>query len=202
MENEVLEILYSCLRHYSRGETKQQFHLAQNIYTTLTGLINEDDDEYHHRINSFHDWFLFHYQDPEKKRVIIKDFMMRGTFSYQLEESILNAEYSLFEYLGDTKKGSTFLNLFTGNNFIVGRKSSKGTFVKGDLFVSHLLEVEKTQFFTPGICIIPGELKQTIENVAKRRSLYQKVAAREQFLLDLERLKSKSKIFRMVKILS
>ena len=195
MENDVLEILYACLRHYSKDDRKQSFHIAQNIYTTLTGIINEDDDEYNHRINSFHDWFLFHYEDPEKKRIVIKDFMMRNSFPYDLEKSILDFEYSLFEYLGKSKMGEKFLNVIGEKEFIVGPESSKGTFVKGDLFISHLLTIQSNKFFTPGLCIIPRELKSTIVSVAKKRSLEDKLALREQFLLDLERLKSKSKSY-------
>ena len=76
LDKEIQSTLDECMSFYTSEENINIFHFAKKEFINLTGMINEEDDDYEHRVNSFHDWFLFHYELPEKKRVVIKDFLL------------------------------------------------------------------------------------------------------------------------------
>lgn len=195
LEKEIQNTLDECMSFYTSEENISIFHSAKKEFINLTGMINEEDDDYEHRVNSFHDWFLFHYELPDKKRVVIKDFLLHSEKPFEIEKSILDADYSLFEFLKDQNGSSSFKNLLTGEEFLVKEVSSKGTFIKGDVFLSHLLEVSGELFFSRGICLIPGNIKKTISKEVEKKDLLNLKSPKEDFLLRLEKLKNKSKSY-------
>ena len=195
LDKEIQNTLDECMSFYTSEENINIFHSAKKEFINLTGMINEEDDDYEHRVNSFHDWFLFHYELPDKKRVVIKDFLLNREKPFEIEKSILDADYSLYEFLKDQSGSSFFKNLLNGDEFSVKEGATKGTFIKGDVFLSHLLEVNGELFFSRGICLIPGNIKKTISKEVERKDLLNLKSSKEDFLLRLEKLKNKSKSY-------
>jgi hypothetical protein len=193
LDKEIQNTLDECMSHYTEGTELDIFHTAKQEFINLTGMINEEDDDYEHRVNSFHDWFIFHYEIPELKRVTIKEFLLRNPKSLEVEKSILNSEYSIFEFIKEEAGVSWFKNILTGKEFFVGEGLAKGTFIKGDIFLSHLLSSGEDVFFSRGICLIPQELKKVISKQVEKNDLLNLKDLKEKFLLKLEKLKNKSK---------
>lgn len=61
--NEIFKELERALMQYTSGNHYDDLLKAKEIYFSLTGKINEDDEDYELRMNSFNEWYLFHYKD-------------------------------------------------------------------------------------------------------------------------------------------
>tara|TARA_B100000925_G_C22011036_1_gene476508 strand:- start:7866 stop:8492 length:627 start_codon:yes stop_codon:yes gene_type:complete len=195
LDKEIQNTLDECMSYYTSEENLGFFHAAKKEFINLTGMINEEDDDFEHRVNSFHDWFLFHYELPEIKRITIKNFLLHNNKPRNVEKGILEAEYSIFEFLRDGKGESSFKNLLSGKEFSIREGMSKGTFVKGDIFLSHLIGARDDVFFSRGICLIPRSLKKTIAKEVEKNDLFNMRHAKNRFLFTLEKLKNKSKSY-------
>ena len=57
LDKEIQIALDSCIELYSLGDNLDIFHTAKKEYTALTGAFYEEDEDFEHRVNSFHDWF-------------------------------------------------------------------------------------------------------------------------------------------------
>ena len=193
LDKEIQIALDSCIELYSLGDNLDIFHAAKKEYTTLTGTFNEEDEDFEHRVNSFHDWFLFHYELPQIKRRPIIEFLLRSDYNMDLENTILNTNFSLFEFIKEEKGVSLFRNLLTAEEFKVMPEQSKGTFISGDVFISHVMLAESLHFFSRGVCLIPSELKKSILLEVKKNNLVHEHSSKNKFLLNLQRLKTKSK---------
>ena len=164
LDKEIQIALDSCIELYSLGDNLDIFHTAKKEYMALTGTFNEEDEDFEHRVNSFHDWFLFHYELPQIKRRPIIEFLLRSNFNMDLEKTILNTNFSLFEFIKEEKGVSLFKNLLNSEEFEVMPDQSKGTFISGDVFISHVMLAESRYFFSRGVCLIPSELKKKYFN--------------------------------------
>ena len=193
LDKEIQHALDSCIELYSRGENQHLFHTAKEEYTLLTGTFNEEDEDFEHRVNSFHDWFLFHYDLPEKKRKPVIEYLLRSSYNKDLESTILNSSFSLFEFIKEEDGISSFRNLLSNDEFKVFPEQSKGTFISGDVFISHVMIAESCYFFSRGVCLIPSELKKSIVSEVKKKNLHQEFYSKDKFLINLQRLKTKSK---------
>ena len=193
LDKEIQIALDSCIELYSLGDNLDIFHAAKKEYIALTGAFNEEDEDFEHRVNSFHDWFLFHYELPQIKRLPIIEFLLRSDYNMDLEKTILNTNFSLFEFIKEEKGVSLFKNLLTAEEFKVMPDQSKGTFISGDVFISHVMLAESLYFFSRGVCLIPSELKKSILLEIKKNNLGHVHSSKNKFLLNLQRLKTKSK---------
>ena len=68
-------------------------------------------------MNCFHDYFLFHYDHPLKRK-IIKDFLINNNFSAEIEASVLSVEFSLFEFVEKRNDVFIFKDLLKKKNLV------------------------------------------------------------------------------------
>ena len=57
--------LEKILSNYTTGSYYEDLKTALQVYTDLTGQMNEDSNEYETRMNNFNDWFIFNYQEQK-----------------------------------------------------------------------------------------------------------------------------------------
>ena len=77
--------------------------------------------------------------------------------------------------------------------FELSKESFSPTFMPKDTFIGRKIKIEDSFIFTRGFCLIPGELKKKIALEIEKRNLIKYEVPRQNFLIDLERLKTKAK---------
>ncbi len=85
------------LEIYTQGEHYELLKRAKDIYTELTGKLDEESDEYELRMSSFNDWYIFNFK-RENDRKIIDDYIYDKNIDEELAKAFHNINYSLFTY--------------------------------------------------------------------------------------------------------
>ena len=104
MFDELQEHLDKILSTYSEGEYYDQVVEAKKKYFELTGLTNEEDDDYEVRMRSFNDWFIMHY--PLKDGSTALDgYLSSREVGEELKSILKNFRYSIFDFSGKNLSG-------------------------------------------------------------------------------------------------
>lgn len=180
------------LEEYTQGDRYELLKKAKDIYTDLTGKIDEESDEYELRMNSFNDWYIFNFR-RENDRRIIDDYIFEHKIEDELAKSFHNINYSLFSFAKTNLKKQIVLKDVLHDKKIALSKSVKHFgMVQDDLFVGRTFEYEGEVFLLKGMCPLPGNVLGNLKKQAKKIRKLNSQEEEQQFLLDLERLKTKS----------
>lgn len=180
------------LTHYTQGEHYELLKKAKEIYTQLTGKLDEESDEYELRMNSFNDWFIFNFR-RENDRRIIDDYIFEFKIDDDLARSLHNINYSLFSFLKTNLKKQIVLKDILHDKKIALSKSLKHFgMVQDDLFVGRSIEHEGETYLLKGMCPLPGNILSNLKKQSKKVRKLNSHEEEEKFLLELERLKIKS----------
>ena len=193
MKKEIEIHLEKALSRYSDSDFLPSLIEAKNEFFKKTGNLNEEDEDYESRMNCFNDWYLSNYILTSVQRTPLKDYVLKTEMSEEIGHGLLNLEYSLFEFVG--QKGNklfTFQDLLKGKTIQVSKTDGFPAILQGDLFTGRVVKAVNGNYFLPGVCVLPKEVKRSLQNAAKKvmkKGSYQEISS---FLLKLEYLKTKS----------
>lgn len=190
--NLLFTTLEKILTEYTSGDNYETLRYARNEYFLLTGQINEDDEDYELRMNSFNDWYLFHFINPELKTTIISHYIKNNEVEDELKYSLSNPVYSLFESKGNGITGGKVLRDFIHSKTYTFKKDTiLPAIMKKDLFTGRILNYEGEPYLLSGICFLPKRIKPLIKDECAKIAGYKDPVQERSFLLRTEYLKTK-----------
>lgn len=183
------------LKTYSEGDYYDNVVTAKKKYFELTGLTNEEDDDYESRMRSFNDWFIMHY--PLKgESTPLQLYLDSKEVPEESREALANFRYSIFEFSGKNLSGKFVIkDLLVNEKIIFTENSSPIPVFKGDIFIGRLLNIGEDYFFMNGMCLLPKEGSSIIKKQVKKVRKQSENENQSDFLLQLENLKTKWKRF-------
>ena len=182
--------LHLAIKEYSEGPLYDVLLMAKNEYFALTGIIHEESDEYEPRMNSFNDWFLFHYSPQKNGITVIQEYLAKNDLNEEIILSFASINYSLFEFKKINLRKQTILKDILHDTNIAIHETSVGLIEK-DLFIGRIITFKERNYLLKGICIIPYETKSACSKEAKRIRKLKSVHDDYYFLLGVESLKTK-----------
>ncbi len=165
---------------------------ARDIYFTKTGRVDEDSDEYEARMNSFNDWFVFHYK-KENGVSVLDNYITKNKVAEDIEKSLREANYSLFLFQKiNFRKQVVVKDILHNNKFILSSKNGFLALVEDDLFIGHSAVYNEEHFLLNGLCTLPRDVLSKLKKESKRIRKLNNINEEEDFLLNIERLKQRS----------
>ena len=184
------------LSKYANGEFYDDMLKAKDEFYLLTGKINEDDDDYELRMNSFNDWYLFQYVTPKHPEPPIFRYIRQAELEENLQLALRTFNHSIFEFQGDSITSKRKMaDILHGNKIMISKNATMPGLLKNDLFIGRSLKFNGEHYLLPGLTILPKEAKSIIlkecETLRLKRDLRQEFS----FLFRTEYFKTKFKRF-------
>jgi hypothetical protein len=182
----------SILENFTEGEYYDLLIKAKDIYIDLTGKMDEEASEYESRMNTFNDWFIFNFRRDDNRRVI-DDYIQKFKINQDLSKSFHNINYSVFQFVKiNFRKQIVLKDILHNEKFTLRREDCLLALLEDDVFVGRLISHEDKNFLLKGVCTLPREALSNIKKEAKRVRKLNSDTEEEKFLLNLEKLKTKS----------
>ena len=192
MKNEIKLHLERVLTHYTSGRHYEMLLEAKDEYFNLTGQVNEDDEDYELRMNSFNDWYIFQFVSKLSSRAAVFDYVEENKLDEALSVSLKEMNYSLFEYCGKTFRGFCgFKDLLHNYKFVLPKESNPPGLLKEDIFIGRTIKCEDNHYLLPGLCLLPKEIKGKLKKQSKKLRKLNDIKQESEFLLKVESLKTK-----------
>lgn len=192
----IVEHVDKALSVYSQGKFHDMLVAAKKEYFAKTGMINDDDSDFEARMRMFNDWYLLHYITTNDTRAFIKKYLLDNGVEEDLVYSLLNVNFSLFEYLGHGMRSHvTCFDLIHKKKIQLEPEHFEMGLIKSDLFIGRNIEYKGTQVFLPGISVLPKEIKSILNKEARRIAKYCDSNLESDFLLKVEQMKSRWKSY-------
>jgi hypothetical protein len=189
------QYLEQALVEYSSGDHVETLLEAKKEYFSITGQANEDDEDFESRMTSFNDWYLLQFVSKSGTRTIIKDFIKKYDIPDNFRDSLLNVNFSLFEYTGKNFGGRDVLkDIHFKRKFILPKTQDEKQqlpLIKNDLFLGRILTVNETHYLLDGICVLPKDVKPILRKESKKVRRMQDLFEDNKFLLNIEACKNK-----------
>ena len=77
MKKEIQIHLEKALDIYSGATFLPSLIEAKDTFFRVTGNLNEEDEDYESRMNSFNDWYLTNYTLSNVRRTPLKDYVLK-----------------------------------------------------------------------------------------------------------------------------
>lgn len=184
------------LCEYTTGAHLDSLLEAKKEYFQLTGAVNEEDDEFEARMNCFNDWYVFQYLSRRGTNTVIKDYLEKFHDKYKIDDetsrSLLNLNHSLYEFQKINFRGHIQLkDILHDKKLILPERHPKLAMIEGDLFTGRIVGHKDDFYLLKGLCILPKDVKSTLEKQCKRIRKLKDPKKEQEFLLQLEGLKTK-----------
>ena len=180
------------LQNYTQDEFYDDLKAAKESFIKKTGRIDEEAEEYEGRMNSFNDWYLFNYR-RENGEKIIDHFLETQQLEDNFKAALDTVKYSLFHFAKiNFRKQVVIKDVLHGDKFTNKREENNLGLVEDDLFVGRTIEYNGEIYILDGLCTIPREVLSILKKESKKIRKLNNVEEEEVFLLNLERLKTKS----------
>ena len=187
--NRLQEEAEKILQVYAVNKNLDILKKAKKVFVDKTGTIDEDSDEYESRMSSFNDWYLFQYQYSTDTSVI-QDYAKKN--ETELVSSLLKTSYSVFLFHKiNFKKQIVVKDILHGTKHILAKDNGHLALVEDDIFIGRICEHENQFYLLNGLCLLPREILSPLKKACKKIRKTKTVEESE-FLLNLERLKTKS----------
>ena len=193
MIDQIFSHLNSALKAYTDNEYRDVLINAKQDFFKITGNLNDDDDDYDLRMQSFNDWYLMQYCLPDVHRTPMADYIFSHNLDEDIAKVLLSFKHSLFQYTGEKKNGAAiFRNLKDDKKMIVRDKKVAPMFVKGDVFLARYFELKGEIIFMLGVCVIPTVVKSRLIKELKKIEQFNSKRDEQSLMLKIEYLKTKS----------
>ncbi len=200
MNPELQKYFDTVLKEYSSKEHSERIVDAKRKYFKLTGTVYEEDEEYEARMNSFNDWYIFHYLSSEFPSTIINNYLKEHKLEPALVDAFKSINYSLFEVGGSFPNKILLKDWLHNNTYSLADRSNDIGCVAKDIFVGRVLEYQGKFYLLGGICILPPQAKSILKKYARKLSKHQDPNKEMNFLQRLEYLKIKWLRYRHVEV--
>jgi len=177
---------------YTQDTYYEDMKKAIDFYVEKTGKMNEESEEYESRMNSFNDWFIFNYRLGDGSR-IIDQYMLDQTLEDEISKSLHNVNYSLFLFQKINYRKQIVINdILHGKKFSLAKDNETIALVEDDLFIGRVVELNGQSYLLSGICLLPRNVFSILKKQSKKIRKLNNQQEEENFLLQLEHLKTKS----------
>lgn len=192
MHKVLREHLEAALSEYTSGIHYETLIEAKNHYFSLTGQINDEDDDYEIRMDSFNDWYILQFISHRGTRTVIKDYLTKKNIDDVISKSLLNVNHSLFEFIGESmRKEVVLLDILHNKKCALASGHARPGLLKKDIFVGRILGHAKQNFLMNGMCVLPNEIKPILKKQSKKVRKLKDISKELEFLLQLEAMKTK-----------
>jgi len=180
------------LENYTKGDYYDLLKTAKDQYVELTGKMDEDSHEYESRMSTFNDWFIFNFRREDGRRVI-DDYLEDHELEVDIEKSFHNTTYSVFEFSKvNFKKQVVLKDILHGKKIILSSENSKVALLVEDIFIGRVVSHNGENYLLRGICSLPRDILSILKKESKRIRKLNNEITEEEFLLSIEKLKTKS----------
>ncbi|MFT6632338.1 MAG: putative nucleic acid-binding protein [Bacteriovoracaceae bacterium] len=180
------------LQVYTKDKHYEDLKNAKEAYIKRTGKIDEETDEYESRMNSFNDWYIFNYK-REDGSTIIGDYVQNHDVEDNLGQALLNTKYSLYHFSKiNFRKQVVIKDVLYSVKFVLSKDNDHLALVEDDLFVGRSVCIGEDHYLLNGLCTLPREVLSSLKKESKKIRKLNNVEEEEVFLLNLERLKTRS----------
>lgn len=182
----------SALVEFSQGAYYDKVLKAKSEYFTITGQLNDEDEDYENRMNLFNDWYVLQYVAQDSAETIMEEYVSKKQLVESIATSFYKVNYSLFEYTGENfRKNLVLKDTLHKQKILLPRDHPELPLLKGDLFVGRVLEYEESFHLMSGICILPKVVKSVIKKQFKKLKKLDEPGWELKFLLKVESLKTR-----------
>lgn len=184
--------LGKALDYYSKGEMQKHFIEAKRLYFSLTGMIDQDSDEYEAKMNCFNDWFLFNYKFQGKEKSFIEEYAQDCDMDSELFDAFSKFRYSIFEFRKISFRKQIILDdLLHKKKYALAKKHHSLGLIEGDIFIGRLVPLHGHYYMLDGVCVLPNGFKSHYLKQAKVVRKLKNPEKEVELLTKLEALKSK-----------
>ena len=184
--------LEAALSEYSSGIHYETLIEAKNHYFSLTGQINDEDDDYEIRMDSFNDWYVLQFISHRGTRTVIKDYLTKKNIDDTTSKALLNPNHSLFEFVGESLRSDVILlDILHNKKYTLASGHTRPGLLKKDIFLGRILSYNKQHFLMNGMCVLPSEVRPVLKKQSKKVRKYKDISKELEFLLKLESMKTK-----------
>jgi hypothetical protein len=177
---------------YTQGEYYDLLVKAKDEFTTLTGKIDEEANEYESRMYTFNDWYIFNFRREDNRR-IIDDYIQHYDLESDLSKSLYNINFSLFQFVKiNFKKQIVLKDILHNEKYVLKKEECNLALLEDDLFIGRLVSLEDRNYLLKGVTTLPREVLTQLKKQAKKVRKLNSREAEEDFLMTLEKLKVKS----------
>ncbi len=180
------------LGKYTSGDYYQVLLQARDDYFKKTGQLNDDDDDYESRMNSFNEWYLIQYIPRNNTRSLLKDYLLENKIEEEVSFSFLESNFSIYEYLGENWRKNVLLrDVVHRNKIIMAKDCPMPGMLKHDIFLGRVISFRGENTLLPGISMLPKEVKPVLVKKSKQILKQGDPTAVGRFLIEVEKLKNK-----------
>lgn len=193
MFSEITNTVEDILKAYQDGENYDRLLEAKEKYFDQTGMLNDDDDDYEHRMTCFNDWFVFHYELPSGEKVFEKYFASNDV-SEDVKNTFSNINFSFFEFSKTNfKKQIVLKDILHDKKVVLPKDHHNIGLFQDDVFLGRTIEYKDNVYLMRGMRILPGSIKSIIKKQCKKIRKANDTTLELPFLLELESLLTKSR---------
>lgn len=180
------------LQKFSSGSAYEQLLKAKTIYFDLVGKINEEDEDFENRMNSFNEWFLLQYKSEGREQTFMDEYLNSNNVEEYIANSFKSHNHSLYEFLGKNLKRQFMLKDILHNQKIIMAADMKDfPVLKGEIFLGRVIEFREGNYLMPGLCLLPQESRSILKKQSKIVKKQKNEELELPFLLNIEKLKTK-----------
>lgn len=195
----VLDHIKTALTRFSADQYYSDLVRAKAEFSNLTGPIDEDEDDYESRMDSFNIWYLFDFKIDGRQSCISK-YIEENSISESIKQALLGRNFSVFEFSGENfRKQIVIKDILHDSKVVLPKNHIKPGLVKGDLFIGSTVELDGESCLLPVFCLLPRE---AISPIKKKSKLIRKAGSESEeefnFLMNTELLRNRYRRYRHV----
>ncbi|MCK5884453.1 MAG: hypothetical protein KAG61_12250, partial [Bacteriovoracaceae bacterium] len=135
MSFSIVEHIESALTLFSGDKYYNELLRAKSEFSKLTGPIDEDEDDYESRMDSFNVWYLFDFK-VDSKRSVIEMYIEQNSIPHDVETALLSRNFSVFEFAGETtfRRQMVLKDILHNKKIVLPKKHIRPGLVEGDIF--------------------------------------------------------------------
>jgi hypothetical protein len=178
------------LTHFTTDEYYEELKHAKEQFTTKTGRIDEEAEEFESRMNSFNHWYIFDYQREDGSTFLQR---YRELFPSDIVDCLLSVNYSLFLFQKiNFRKQIVIKDVLHSEKFVLAKENGTLPLVEDDLFLGRSVKYQDEWYLLNGIVTMPREVYSVLKKESRKIRKLNNSMEELGFLLNLERLKNKS----------
>lgn len=188
----LVNLLEEALLECSKGDYFLELLNAKKEYFHLTGLIDEEDQEYESRMNCFNDWYLFQYRPKGGPLTVIQHYANQKKLDEELVAAFNSCSYSLYEYVKvNMKNQMVLMDVLHQKKIILSTNHQEVALVPKDLFIGRVITYQNNDYLLRGTCVLPQDAKSICRKQTKKVKKLDDKEAETTFLITLESLKTR-----------
>lgn len=177
---------------YMQDSFYEDMKKAIDLYIAKTGKMNEESEEYESRMNCFNDWFIFNYRREDGSR-IVDQYIIDEDIDNAVSKSLHNVNYSLFLFQKiNYRKQIVIKDILHNKKFALAKDNETIALVEDDMFIGRVVESEGRFYLLNGITLLPRNVYSILKKQSGKIRKLNNQEEEENFLLQLENLKTKS----------